>query len=87
MKKLFSMRDALNDPLLLAAALPGESWASWRTLLIAAVGEELSADERLIFKAFTGREHEPGKMIDTMLTVSGRRSGKTTALSAFGAAI
>ena len=78
MKPLFTMRQALSDPLLLADALKGESWAGWRVLLTAAVGEELTDDERLIFKAFTGRDHEPNAMVDTWLTVSGRRSGKTT---------
>jgi hypothetical protein len=82
MKKLFSMRQTLTDPLLLADALRGSSWDAWRTMLIAAVGEELTDDERVVFKQFTGRDHEPDQMIDTWLTVSGRRSGKTTALSA-----
>ena len=50
-------------------------------LLIAAVGEELTDVERGTFRSFTGRDHEPGAMIDTWLTVSGRRSGKTTALA------
>jgi hypothetical protein len=81
-KKLFPMRTALADPLLLADALRGPSWDTWRVLLIAAVGEELTETERVTFKTFTGRDHEPGEMIDTWLTVSGRRSGKTTALSA-----
>src|SRR6516225_359109 len=75
------MRQALADPLLLADAMKGETWAGWRVLLTAAVGEELTDDERVIFKTFTGRDHEPGKMIDTWLTVSGRRSGKTTAVA------
>ena len=81
MKPLFTMRQALADPLLLADAMKGESWNAWRVLLIAAVGEELTDDERQIFKAFTARDHEPGAMIDTWLTVSGRRSGKTTAVA------
>jgi hypothetical protein len=78
---LFTMRHALSDPALLADAMVGDSWAAWRVLLIASVGEALTDDERLIFKSFTGRDHEPGKMIDTWLTVSGRRSGKTTAVA------
>jgi hypothetical protein len=81
MQPLFSMRQALSDKALLADAMVGESWNAWRVLLIAAVGEELTEDERQIFKTFTGRDHEPGKMIDTWLTVSGRRSGKTTAVA------
>jgi hypothetical protein len=77
------MRQALADPALLADAMKGESWNAWRVLLIAAVGEELTEDERLTFNQFSGRDHEPGKLIDTWLTVSGRRSGKTTAMACF----
>jgi hypothetical protein len=82
MKPLFTMRHALGDSALLADAMKGESWAGWRVLLIASVGEELTENERAIFKTFTGRDHEPGQMIDTWLTVSGRRSGKTTSVAA-----
>jgi hypothetical protein len=78
---LFTMRRALSDPALLADALKGDSWAAWRVLLIASVGEELTDDERVVFKTFTGRDRESGQIIDTWLTVSGRRSGKTTAVA------
>jgi hypothetical protein len=80
-KPLFTMRRALTDPALLADTMKGDSWAGWRLLLIASVGEQLTDDERVVFKSFTGRDHEPGAMIDTWLTVSGRRSGKTTAVA------
>src|SRR5262249_8130636 len=82
MKKLVSMREAVTAPDLLGAALRGESWRTGRPLLIAAAGEELTDDERAIFKQFTGRDHEPNEPIDTFLTVAGRRSGKTTAFAA-----
>ena len=49
MKILFPMRKALSDPQLLADALPGPSWSSWRVLLIAAAGERLTAAERKVF--------------------------------------
>ena len=45
-KPLVSMRAALGDDDLLGKALPGPSWSSWRTLLIAAMGEPLLDDER-----------------------------------------
>ena len=83
MRPKFTMRHALGDPALLADALKGDSWNVWRALLIASVGEALTDDERAIFKQFTGRDHEPGKMLDTWLTVAGRRSGKTTAIACF----
>jgi hypothetical protein len=82
MRKIVSLRQALADPDLLAHALPGESWASWRVLLIAIVGEELTPEERETFKNLTGgREFEPGQMVDTFLAVAGRRSGKSRAMA------
>ena len=45
-----ALREALSDPNLLGTAIAGDSWSSWRTLLIAAMGEELTEDERIIFK-------------------------------------
>ena len=54
-----SLREALSDPNLLGTAIAGDSWRSWRILLIAAMGEELSEDEREIFTQLTGREREP----------------------------
>jgi hypothetical protein len=41
-----SLRQALADPALLGGVLEGESWKPWRTLLIAAMGEDLTQDER-----------------------------------------
>jgi hypothetical protein len=52
------MRRALSDPNLLGKALPGDSWKPWRTLLIASMGEELTEDERELFRQLTGRDHE-----------------------------
>ena len=40
-----SLREALSDPNLLGTAIAGDSWRSWRVLLIAAMGEELREDE------------------------------------------
>jgi len=61
MKKNVSLREALSDPKLLGDALPGDSWAAWRTILIAAMGEELTSEERAVFAKLTGgRDHEPG---------------------------
>jgi hypothetical protein len=55
----------------------------WRVLLIASAGEALDDDERAIFKQLTGREREPLVMVETLLIVAGRRSGKTRAMSVF----
>ena len=82
MRKIVTLRQALGDSDLLAHALPGDSWASWRLLLIAAAGEELTPEERETFKILTGgREYKPGVMVDTILVVAGRRSGKSRAMA------
>ena len=45
MKPLVTIRDAVTDPLLLGSALPGESFAMWRMMLVAMMGEPLTPDE------------------------------------------
>ena len=59
LKKLVTMREALADPGYFGTLLSGESWQAWRVLLIAIVGEELTDEERPIFKALTDRDSEP----------------------------
>jgi hypothetical protein len=54
-----SLREALADINLLGNALAGESWTTWKTLLIAAMGEALTDEERSVFRKITQREHEP----------------------------
>jgi hypothetical protein len=82
MRPRISLRDALTDPALLAHVLAGESWLPWRVLLIAAMGESLTDDERPIFTKLTGRAREPLQRVSELEVVAGRRAGKTTALSA-----
>ncbi|MEN3793372.1 hypothetical protein [Fulvimarina sp. MAC3] len=79
MTALVTMREALSDPALLGDVMPGDSWAGWRALLIAAMGEELTADERELFRTLTGRDHEPGECVEELWAVVGRRGGKTRA--------
>ena len=40
------------------------------------MGEKLTEDERKLFKALTQRDREPGKRIEEMAAVVGRRGGK-----------
>src|ERR1700740_2126025 len=75
------LREALSDPNLLGSAIAGDSWRSWRTLLIAAMGESLTEDERATFRALTGREHEPLQRVDQFAAVIGRRGGKSKAIA------
>jgi len=75
------LREALSDPNLLGTAIAGDSWSSWRTLLIAAMGEELRENEREIFSQLTGREREPLQRVDQFAAVIGRRGGKSRAMA------
>lgn len=90
MKPLVSLREALADPALLGGAIPGDSWAVWRALLIAAVGEPLTDAERALFTKVTDRPHEPGEPVGELWCIVGRRGGKTRAagtLAAYVAAL
>jgi hypothetical protein len=75
------MRKALADDNLLGKALPGDTWRPWRVLLIASMGEALTDDERVIFTALTGREREPGRRVEELIGVIGRRGGKSKAIA------
>ena len=81
MKPTITIRKALSDPKLLGKVLKGESWGNWRTLLIAAMGEALTEAERETFTKLTGREREPGKRVEEMAAVIGRRGGKSRAMA------
>ena len=82
MKPRVALRKALSDKGLMGHVLAGPSWATWRILLIAAVGEALTDDERVVFEKITGRSHEPGQCISELEAIVGRRGGKTRALAA-----
>jgi uncharacterized membrane protein len=73
------MRQALDDPQLLGGILTGASWQTWRTMLIAAMGEPLTDLERKVFRQFTGRAREPNQRIEEAAFVVGRRGGKDRA--------
>lgn len=81
MRPIVSMRHALADDGLFGSILSGESWASWRILLIAAMGEDLTPEERVVFEELTGRDHEPGERVEELWCIVGRRGGKTRAVA------
>jgi hypothetical protein len=87
MKATVTMREALADPELLGTVLAGTSWAAWRTLLIAAMGEPLDNDERELFAKLTGGRGEPGRLVEEFVGVIGRRGGKSYAISVLAAYI
>ncbi len=76
-----SLRAALSDDNLLGTVLADASWRAWRVLLIAAMGEALSDDERPVFQELTQRAHEPGQRVEEFVGVIGRRGGKSRAIS------
>ena len=82
MTPFVTMRRALSDRHLLGAALGGDSWLGWRILLIAAMGEALTDEERAIFTKLTGREREPCERVDELWCIIGRRGGKSRAIAA-----
>ncbi len=85
MRKLISVRRALEDPAWLGTLLGGESFAVMRVLMIAAMGEPLTADERPIFTQVTGRTEAPSEPADELVVIAGRRSGKTRAIGTLAA--
>jgi len=77
-----SLREALIDPNLLGNVLVGESWTTWRALLLACMGERLTADELSIFQRVTGdRTQAPPSRIEEAAFIIGRRGGKDRAAS------
>ena len=64
-----------------------ELWHAWRVLLIASMGERLTATERETFTALTGRPHEPDQRVEEFVAVVGRRGGKSRAMSTLAAYI
>lgn len=85
MKQVISMREALADPRLLGGAIPGHSWLPWRAVMIAALGEPLTDEEREAFQSVTGRDREPLERAEELWGVVGRRGGKTRSAATLGA--
>src|SRR5918996_4696046 len=74
-----TLRRALEDPNLLGSALAGPSWATWRAILLAAMGEELKPDELELFSARTGRDQPPGKRVQELWGILEQLIEKRTA--------
>src|SRR5262245_60865923 len=56
-------------------------------MLIAAMGETLTDEERTAFTQLTGREREPGQRVEEAAFVVGRRGGKSKAMATVAAYI
>ena len=81
MRPTVTMRRALSDPQLLGCVLPGDSWAAWRTMLIAIMGEPLTDEEAVLFRRLTGGREPPTEPVHEGVFVIGRRGGKDRAAS------
>ncbi len=81
MRPTVTMRKALADKRLLGSALEGDSWSVWRTMLVATMGEPLTADELEVFQRVTGRKVSPPSRVEEAIFVIGRRGGKDRAAS------
>jgi hypothetical protein len=84
-RKIITMREALESPAYFGTLLAGDSWQAWGVLLVAIVGEELTEDERVVLKALTGRDSEPLEPVEEFWAVIGRRGGKTRAMAILAA--
>jgi hypothetical protein len=82
-----TIRKALTDKKLFGTVLAGPSWRTWHTLLIAAMGEPLTNDEREIFTKLTGRAKEPLQRVEEAVFVVGRRGGKSRTMGVLAAYI
>src|SRR5438445_3056841 len=80
-RPLFTMRCALDDPMLLGDCLPGDTWFVWRAFLVACMGEALTDEERAVYSYFTQRAEPPTRPVRQAAFIIGRRGGKDQAVS------
>ena len=81
MKPLITLRRALDDPALLGGVLTGPTWDTWKVILLASMGEQLTEAELKLFTEVTGRERAPDKRVDELWAIVGRRGGKSRAMA------
>jgi hypothetical protein len=77
MKPLVSARHAFETPLIFGTELAGESWAAMKAIILAALGEALTEEERAYFQKLTKLDRESLKRVKRLVIVAGRRSGKS----------
>ena len=73
--------DFLDDPNLLGRDFSGDSWATWKVVLRAALGEALSTAERQRFRELAHRDPPRNRVRELWLAI-GRRAGKDSIASA-----
>jgi hypothetical protein len=73
-----TIEQALRDTNLLGSALGNpNSWSSWLTVLKAAFGQELTAQELTTFHAVAGERPVPTSRVRELWAIVGRRGGKS----------
>jgi len=72
-----TIRDLMTEPDLFGGQFDGTSWATWRTLLSGFYGLALAKAELDTFSGLTGLSEPPGKPLDELWLVVGRRGGKS----------
>jgi hypothetical protein len=85
MRKIITLRQALDDPQYFGGQLCGDTWRAWRVLMFAILGEPLTADELDVFKTLTGRPAAPAEPVREFAGVIGRRGGKSRAMGILAA--
>ena len=85
MRKIVTLRQALTDTAYFGEQLSGDSWARWRVLLLAILGELLEPAELAIFTELTGRPTAPTEPVREFAGIVGRRGGKSRALGVLAA--
>ena len=87
MKKIVTMREALSSPDYFGGPemMGGGSWAAWRVILMAIVGEPLTDAERDVFRDLTGRDREPAQPVREFTGAVGRRGGKSRSMGTLAA--
>jgi hypothetical protein len=74
-------------PVITTKAAGGESWFSWRLLLLAAMGEELTEEERRDFTELTLRPEPPHEPCREFYGIIGRRGGKSRSIATLAACV
>ena len=81
------MRHALTSPDYFGGVdmMGADSWAGWRSILLAIVGEPLTPAELDIFRTITDRDTSPTEPVREFWGVVGRRGGKSRAMGTLAA--
>jgi hypothetical protein len=80
-----TLLDALDDAALFQPYFPLPAWSAWRAFGAALYGLPMSAAERAVYTACTGREQPPTARAGEGWVIAGRRSGKSRTASVIAA--